>query len=55
MSSGNCETSSLETDVPEIIGETGVSVLTEMDDSGYRIRQDLQDKFYGELDWTCQV
>jgi len=30
MSSGNCETSSLRTDVPEIVGVTGVSVATEI-------------------------
>lgn len=27
----------------------------EVDDLGYRICQDLQDKYYGELDWSCQV
>ena len=34
MSSGNCETYSSEMDVPEMVGVTGVSVLTEIDDSG---------------------
>ena len=34
MSSGNCETYSSGTDVPEIVGVTGVSILTKIDDSG---------------------
>ena len=34
MSLGNYETSSSETDVPEIVGLTGVSVLTKIDDLG---------------------
>ena len=34
MPSCNCETSSLETNGPKIVGVTGVSVLTEIDDSG---------------------
>ena len=33
VSSGNCETFSSVTDVPEIVGVTGVSVLTEMGES----------------------
>jgi len=34
MSSGNCENSSLGTDVPEIVGVTRVSVATETNVSG---------------------
>ena len=34
MSSGNCETSSSGIDVPKIVGVTGASVLTEIDDLG---------------------
>jgi len=34
ISSGNCETSSSETDGPEIAGVTRVSVLTKIDDLG---------------------
>ena len=34
MSSGNCETFSSETDGSEIVGVTGVFVLTKIDDSG---------------------
>jgi len=34
MSLGSCETSSLETNGPKIVGVTGVFVLTEIDDSG---------------------
>lgn len=33
MSSGDSETSSLETDVPKMVGVTRVSVLTQIDDS----------------------
>lgn len=32
MSSGNCETYYSRTDVPEIVGVIGVSMLTEKDD-----------------------
>ena len=35
--------------------EVFILLNTEVDDLGYRICQDLQDKFYGELDWSCQV
>ena len=42
MSSGNCETSPLETDVPEMVGVT--RVLTKIDDSGN------SDKELGVLD-----
>jgi len=34
MSSGNCEISPSEMDVPKMVGVTGVSVLAEIDDSG---------------------